>query len=170
MWGSWENNFPQQWPYCHMPPSQALKMADWGYLLICSRGRCGKLLLMSESGGGSLMTPAWAGVSKGELAHAASREGKPLIDHVTGTREHDICPPFTSGGSDLPPLTHPHKQLLWVWVILTNFFDRETGNDDLCEWEVFWCMQNICGNSEAALMSWDVQHDSTYLGIEHTFS
>lgn len=121
---------------------------------------------MSESGGGSLMTPAWVGVSNRDLAHAASREGKPLIDHVTGTREHDICPPFTSGGSDLPPLTHPHKQLLWVRVILTNFFDRETGNDDLCEWEGFWCMQNICGNSETALMSSDVHHESACLGID----
>lgn len=71
-----ENDFPQQWPTCCMPSSQALKMADWGYLQICSRGRCGKLLLMSESGGGSLMTPAWAAASNRKLAHAASRKGK----------------------------------------------------------------------------------------------
>lgn len=76
IWGSWETYFPQRWPNCRMPSSQALKMSDWGYLQICSRGRCGKLLLMSESGGGSLMTPAWAAVSNRELAHEASREGK----------------------------------------------------------------------------------------------
>lgn len=146
MWGGRENYLPQRWLNSRMPSSQALKMADWGYLQICLRGRCGKLLLMSESGGGFLMTPAWAAVSNRKLAHAASREGKALIDHVTGTREHDICPPFTLRGSDLPPLTHPHKKLLWVWGILTNFFDRETSDHNLCEWKGFWCLLSFGGN------------------------
>ncbi len=52
-------------------------------------------------------------------------------DHVTGRREHDICPPYTSEEVTCH-LSHTHRTSSFLWrSSLTHYFDSRRGNDDL---------------------------------------